>query len=359
MAMKHSPLRDLKIIDLSSVLAGPMTANMFSELGAKVLRIENAKSKGDSTRTWLREGEQYDEQVSSYHASVNYTKSIVQKDLSLAGDHQWLMQELESTDVLIGNFSPVVQGKLNLRLDDLRRRYPALIIGWISTYPNDRNRPAYDAVLQAETGWMSINGEEGKPPLKIPVAIIDVFASHQLRAGILTALLHKQSNQKGSLVEVFLVEAALAAQVNQSSYALNQKVNPSPMGSAHPNICPYGDLVECKGGDYLLFAVGTDAQYLRLAEVLNEPRMLADNFRTNPQRVIHRTTLIDILQDVCRQYSALSLHSKLTAANIPCARVQGILDAFKEQPHMTHETVIDNTSFLVGKTTCFHLDSNT
>lgn len=359
MVMQSSPLHDLKIIDLSSVLAGPMTANMFSELGAKVLRIENAKTGGDSTRTWLREGEYYDEEVSSYHASANYNKTIVQKDLSLLDDHQWLMQELEDADVLIGNFSPIVQEKLNLRLDDLRKIYPKLIVGWISTYPNDRNRPAYDAVLQAETGWMSINCEIGKPPLKIPVAVIDVFASHQLRAGILTALLHKQSNQKGSIVEVFLVEAALAAQVNQSSYALNQKVNPSPMGSAHPNICPYGDLVECKGGDYLLFAVGTDVQYLRLAEVLNEPRMLADNFRTNPQRVIHRTTLIDILQDICRQYSALSLHEKITAANIPCARVQGILDAFKEQPHMTHETVIDNTSFLVGKTTCFHLESNT
>ena len=357
--MKHSPLRDLKIIDLSSVLAGPMTANMFSELGAKVLRIENAKTKGDSTRTWLREGEQYDDHVSSYHASVNYNKSIVQKDLSLAGDHQWLMKELEDSDILIGNFSPVVQDKLNLRINDLRRRYPALIIGWISTYPDDRNRPAYDAVLQAETGWMSINGEEGRPPLKLPVAIIDVFASHQLRAGILAALLNKQSSQKGSLVEVFLVEAGLAGQVNQSSYALNQSVNPSLMGSAHPNICPYGDLVECKGGEYLLFAVGTDAQYLRLAGMLDEPRLLADNFRTNPQRVIHRITLIDILQEVCREYSALSLHEKLTAANIPCARVQGILDAFKEQPHMTHETVIDNTSFLVGKTTCFHLESNT
>jgi crotonobetainyl-CoA:carnitine CoA-transferase CaiB-like acyl-CoA transferase len=357
--MKHSPLRDLKIIDLSSVLAGPMTANMFSELGAKVLRIENAKTGGDSTRTWLQEGEHYDEEVSSYHASVNYNKSIVQKDLSMANDHQWLMQELEDADVLIGNFSPIVQEKLNLRLDDLRRRYPALIIGWISTYPDDRNRPAYDAVLQAETGWMSINGEEDKPPLKLPVAVVDVFASHQLRAGILTALLHKQSNQKGSLVEVFLVEAALAAQVNQSSYALNRNVNPCPMGSAHPNICPYGDLVECKGGDYLLFAVGTDAQYLRLAEVLEEPRLMAASFRTNPQRVMHRPTLIDILQDVCGQYSAPSLHSKLTAANIPCAQVRGILDAFKEQPHMTHETVIDNTSFLVGKTTCFHLESNT
>ena len=356
--MKNSPLLDLKVIDLSSVLAGPMTANMFSELGANVLRIENPKTKGDSTRTWLREGEQYDEHVSSYHASVNYNKTILQKDLSLPKDQQWLMRELENTDILIGNLSPIVQGKLNLRLADLRKTYPKLIIGWISTYPNDRNRPAYDAVLQAETGWMSTNGEEGKPPLKLPVAVIDVFASHQLRAGILTAILHKQSSQRGSLVEVFLVEAGLAAQVNQSSYALNQMVNPSPMGSAHPNICPYGDLVVCKGGDYLLFAVGTDAQYLRLAKTLNDSRLLADSFRTNPQRVIHRTTLIDILQDACKKYSALSLHKKLSAAKIPCAQVQGILDAFNQQPQMIHETVIDNTSFFVGKTTSFHLESN-
>lgn len=356
--MQRLPLQDLKIIDLSSVLAGPMTANMFSELGAEVLRVENVKTKGDSTRTWLREGEQYDEHVSSYHASVNYNKSIVQKDLSLPDDHQWLMKELENADILIGNFSPAVQGKLKLQVNDLRRRYPALIIGWISTYPNDRNRPAYDAVLQAETGWMSINGEEGKPPLKLPVAVIDVFASHQLRAGILAALLHKHNSQKGSFVEVFLVEAALAAQVNQSSYALNQNINPSPMGSAHPNICPYGDIVECEGGDYLLFAVGTDAQYLRLAEVLNEPRLLADTFLTNPRRVIHRTMLIDILQDICKLYPVESLHSKLTAANIPCAQVRGILDAFKQQPQMTHKTVIDNTSFLVGKTTSFHFESN-
>ena len=356
--MKHSPLSDLKIIDLSSVLAGPMTANMFSELGAKVLRIENAKTQGDSTRTWLREGEQYDEHVSSYHASVNYNKSIVQKDLSLPNDHQWLMQELKDADVLIGNFGPIVQEKLNLRLADIRKTHPNLIIGWISTYPNNRNRPAYDAVLQAETGWMSINGEEGKPPLKLPVAIIDVFASHQLRAGILTALLHKQRSQKGSLVEVFLVEAGLAAQVNQSSYALNQNINPFPLGSAHPNICPYGDLVECREGDYLLFAVGTNAQYLRLAKTLDDQRLWADTFLTNPQRVIHRTTLIKILQDVCRPYSALSLHNKLTAANIPCAQVGGILDAFNQQPQMAHETIIDNTSFLIGKTTCFHFDSN-
>ena len=101
MVMQSSPLQDLKIIDLSSVLAGPMTANMFSELGAKVLRIENAKTGGDSTRTWLREGEHYDEEVSSYHASANYNKTIVQKDLSLLDDHQWLMQELEDADVLL------------------------------------------------------------------------------------------------------------------------------------------------------------------------------------------------------------------------------------------------------------------
>ena len=119
--MQHSPVRDLKIIDLSSVLAGPMTANMFSELGAKVLRIENAKTKGDATRTWLREGEHYDEEVSSYHASVNYNKSIVQKDLSLPDDHQWLMKELENADILIGNFSPAVQGKLNLQINYLRK----------------------------------------------------------------------------------------------------------------------------------------------------------------------------------------------------------------------------------------------
>ena len=356
--MKNSPLQDFKIIDLASVLAGPMTANMFSELGANVLRIENVKTHGDSTRTWLREGEQYDEHVSSYHASVNYNKTILQKDLSLPDEHQWLMQELEDADVLIGNFSPIVQEKLNLRLADIRKTYPKLIVGWISTYPDNRNRPAYDAVLQAETGWMSINGEEGSPPLKLPVAVIDVFASHQLRTGILTALLHKQSNQKGSLVEVFLVEAGLAAQVNQSSYALNQKVNPHPMGSAHPNICPYGDVVQCEGGDYLLFAVGTDAQYLRLAETLDDSRLLADSFLINPQRVIHRSSLIEILQEICKQHTALSLHEKLTAANIPCAQVRGILDAFNQRPNMTHKTVIDNTLFHAGKTTCFHLESN-
>ena len=98
--MQRLPLQDFKIIDLSSVLAGPMTANMFSELGAEVLRVENVTSIWDSRRSWLREGEHYDEHVSSYHASVNYTKSIVQKTKP-AGDRHWLMQELEDADVLI------------------------------------------------------------------------------------------------------------------------------------------------------------------------------------------------------------------------------------------------------------------
>lgn len=327
--------KGLKVVDCSSVLAGPQVGTFFSELGAHVLKFENAKTNGDVTRTWHTPFESK-EKISSYYSSINYKKEIHFVDLSNEVDIARIHAELETADIILTNFKSGDSKKFQLDAELLSKKFPQLIQGIIRGFEFEIDRLAYDVVLQAETGFMFMNGPEDGPPAKMPVALIDVIAAHQLKEGILCALIQKTKNGKGSCVEVSLEKAALASLVNQASYFLMTGNIPKRMGSLHPNIAPYGELVSTQDEKWIVLAVGSDDQFRKLCGLLSNEEVSHDiRFTSNTARVKNRIALQEILQNEFQKIncSAFELHAQLNG--IPYGRVRNMKEVFEREAAST------------------------
>ncbi len=187
-------ISSLTVIDLSTVLAGPSVGMFFAELGAKVIKIEHPLNK-DVTRSWKQSDESV-ENLSSYFSSINYKKSYLSLNLLDPVQRIEFDALLETADVLISNFKREDYLKFQLTKFDLSKKYPSLIHAKISGFGETSDRVAYDLILQAETGFMSMNGTEESGPVKMPVALVDVLAAHQLKEAILIALLQRTTSGK-------------------------------------------------------------------------------------------------------------------------------------------------------------------
>src|SRR6478609_11070071 len=168
---------DLKVLELASVLAGPSVGQFFAELGAEVIKVENLKSGGDVTRTWKVSGEKEGD-LSAYFCSCNWGKKSIAVDLSSKEGKEIVQKLASKSDVVIASYKPGDAEKLGVAYEQLNNINPKLIYGQITGYGSDNNRVGYDAVIQAESGFMDMNGERGGDPLKMPVALIDVLAAH-------------------------------------------------------------------------------------------------------------------------------------------------------------------------------------
>lgn len=279
-------LRDLKVLELSGVLAGPSVGQFFAEAGARVTKVES--HSGDITRSWRIPGEKTRKGTSAYYLSVNHGKKNIRMELSRAGDRNKLAQLIRKHDIVLVNFARATEKKYRLSPADLVKMNPRIIVGKISGFGERSSRPAFDLVLQAESGMLSLNGTK-KHPAKLPIAFIDLFAAHQLKEGILTALLEKR---KGVLVHVSLMDAAIASLVNQAANVLIGKKEPGPQGMLHPNIAPYGEILETKDQKKIVLACGTQKQFAELCSILNLPHLISDpRFENNEKRVKNRKAL--------------------------------------------------------------------
>jgi crotonobetainyl-CoA:carnitine CoA-transferase CaiB-like acyl-CoA transferase len=181
-------LSDLKVLDLSTVLAGPSVGTFLAELGAKVIKIEHPQHK-DVTRSWKLPVEDKEATVSAYFSSINYKKDYLSLDLTDESDKRSFLEMVKEADVVLSNFKRSDYEKFGIEDEKLLTLNPQIIIGKINGYGNESDRVAYDLILQAESGFMSINGTEDSGPVKMPVAVIDVLAAHHLKEAILLASL--------------------------------------------------------------------------------------------------------------------------------------------------------------------------
>lgn len=332
----------LKVVDCSSVLAGPQVGTFFAELGAHVIKFENAKTGGDVTRTWHTPSESK-EKISSYYSSINYKKEIRFVDLTTEKDIALIHSELETADVVLSNFKGSDATKFKLNAELLSQKFPGLIQGVIRGFEFEKDRVAYDVVLQAETGFMFMNGSSDGPPTKMPVALIDVLAAHQLKEGILCALIQKAKTGKGSCVEVSLEKAALASLANQASYFLMTGNIPQRLGSLHPNIAPYGELFQTQDEKWLVLAVGSDEQFRKLCVILNNPNASSDTrFSSNTERVKHRIVLREILQKAFDQINSSDFEIDAQANGVPYGRVRNMKEVFERDAalkNILHEKI--------------------
>ncbi|MEM7656213.1 MAG: CaiB/BaiF CoA-transferase family protein, partial [Bacteroidota bacterium] len=290
-------LSELFVLDLSSVLAGPAVGMFFAELGARVVKIENPKTQGDVTRSWKLPQEDPSMPDSAYHHSINWGKDIHFLDIADPSNRPQVEGWIQQADIVLTNFKPGSEKKLGLDYPTLAQLNPRLIHASVNAYGADNPRPGFDALIQAETGWMYMNGEADGPPVKLPVALIDVLAAHQLKQGILLALLQRERSGTGSQVQVSLFDASLAALTNQASNWLNVGVKPTRKGSQHPNIAPYGDIFSTQDGRDILLGTGTQRQFEQLCHLLAVPDLATDpRFLTNRLRLQHRSALIEALR---------------------------------------------------------------
>jgi crotonobetainyl-CoA:carnitine CoA-transferase CaiB-like acyl-CoA transferase len=322
--------KGLRVVELANVLAGPAVGMFFAELGAEVIKIENKSTGGDLTRKWKLPVEQKESTTSSYYHSVNWNKEILFLDLKEAVDHAVAIEKISAADLLITNFKSGDAEKFGMSSSVLLSRYPSLIIAEITGF-DDQDRVAYDAVLQAETGFMSLNGNPGAQPMKMPVALIDLLAAHQLKEGILIALLQRAKTGKGCKVTASLYRSAIASLANQASAYLNTHVVPLASGSLHPTIAPYGEIFRCADGQLVLLAVGTDKQFLRLLDILKAEEMGSDPlFSTNTNRVINRKILAEKLNKYIELLTSENLLSACHRAKVPAASVRSIDQVFMD-----------------------------
>lgn len=319
----------LKVVELASVLAGPSVGQFFAELGAEVIKVENLKTGGDITRTWKGKMEGASG-ISAYFSAVNWGKKSLAVDLSKSEGKDIVSALSLNSDIIIASYKPGDGEKLGVDYPTLSRQNPSLIYGQVTGYGADNDRVGYDAVIQAESGFMDLNGEPDGNPLKMPVALIDVLAAHHLKEGLLLALLKKQQTGKGELVEVSLIQAAIASLANQASNWLVANQLPHRQGSKHPNIAPYGENYLTKDGKRVLLAIGSDRQFVDLCNMLGLSDLGVNPlYSTNPARVKNRESLNNHLQTSISACIGVDFVSKCTQLKIPAGIIQNLEQVFE------------------------------
>lgn len=232
---------------------------------------------------------------------------------------------------MISNFKKGDEERLGIPESIIRSINPTLLWGKITGYGNESDRVAYDLILQAETGYMSMNGEEDGLPVKMPVAMIDVLAAHQLKEALLIALLSREKTGEGSTVTVSLYDAAISSLINQASNYLMEGHVPKRLGSLHPNIAPYGELFKTKDDKWITFAIGSDNHFQKLCDFLSISELVEDNrFSSNHSRVKNRSILANLIQDEVKTKTANQILEEMHFLHVPAARIKTLNEVFED-----------------------------
>jgi crotonobetainyl-CoA:carnitine CoA-transferase CaiB-like acyl-CoA transferase len=321
------PLSGIRVLDLSRVLAGPLATQTLGDLGADVIKVERP-GVGDDTRHW---GPPFEGDDAAYYLSLNRNKRSVEVDLRDPRGVETIRRLAAGSDVLIENFRPGLMAGLGLPLEGLRGRSPRLITCSLTAFGEDvgdsATRPGYDIIVQALSGLMSVTGPAEGDPVKVGVALLDAIAGLHATIGILAALTERATTGRGRHVSVALFDASVAAMLNQAANFLVGGHVPVPMGTAHPNICPYQAF---HGSDRpFILAAGNDRLFRRTCEVVGEPAWADDpRFITNEARVRNRDALVPMLDDAFAARPAAEWLASLEAAAVPCAPILTIDEVF-------------------------------
>ncbi|MFB9862368.1 CaiB/BaiF CoA transferase family protein [Rufibacter immobilis] len=322
---------DVLVVELASVLAGPSVGQFFAEMGATVLKVENIKTRGDVTRSWKVSSEPVEGTVSAYFSAANWGKKSLCVDLSVPRVQEMVHQIIGQADVVLVSFKLGDAEKLRMDYKTLAQLNPRLLYGHITGYGSDEPRAGYDAVLQAEAGFMYLNGEKDGGPLKMPVALIDLMAAHQLKEGLLAALYSREKTGKGQYLEVSLLRAAVASLANQATNYLVAGSAPVRMGSEHPNIVPYGTVFKTADQKELVLAIGDDRQFQALCGLLGKPELAQEPaYKTNNQRVKHREELNKELTGLIARHERETLLQALIDHHVPAGAVNTVPEALAQ-----------------------------
>jgi crotonobetainyl-CoA:carnitine CoA-transferase CaiB-like acyl-CoA transferase len=315
----QGPLAGVRVLDASRVLAGPFCGQVLGDLGADVIKVERP-GVGDETRAW---GPPFLGPLSAYYLSCNRNKRSVTLDLGRAEGVQLLHELARRSDVLLENFRAGSADRLGLTADALLAVNPRLIVCSISGFGRTgpwREVPGYDFAVQALSGLMSITGPAEGPPSKVGVAVTDVLTGLYAAVAVLACLNARARSGHGYVIDLALLDCAVAAQVNVAQAYLTSGTVPPRQGNAHLQIVPYQ--LFATADSYLVLAVGNDGQWQRFCQAAERPDLAGnDRFTTNTQRVENRNVLVPLLEPVLKMHTTQEWEERLSRAGVPHAPV--------------------------------------
>jgi len=333
------PLAGLRVVDLSRILAGPSATQLMADMGAEVLKVETPKS-GDDTRRYAppflqkghtRTGGQ-DSDVAAYFASCNRNKYSIAVNFKTKEGQDVVKKLLESADVLIENFKPGGLKKFGLGYDDLKDKYPHLIYCSISGFGHTgpySSRPAYDMLMQAMGGSMSLTGEPDGAPMKTGLSLFDLTSGLHGVIGILAALNNKHQTGLGQHVDIAMLDVSVALLCNQGMNFLAKKQRQQRVGNNHPNVVPY-QVMEAKDG-YFILTASNDEQFERFLKVAGRLELLQDErFAKMEARVIHRPHVTPALNEITRQHTKEFWLQNLEKEMVGCAPILHLDEVFAD-----------------------------
>jgi crotonobetainyl-CoA:carnitine CoA-transferase CaiB-like acyl-CoA transferase len=333
-------LSGLRVVDLSRVLGGPFCTQILGDHGAEVIKVE--PPQGDDTRGW---GPPFAGDTAAYFVGVNRNKRGIVLDLNQEAGREALLRLLEPADVLVENFKVGTLERWGIGQQDLAQRFPRLIHCRISGFGADGplgGLPGYDAVIQALSGLMSINGDPEGRPTRIGVPVVDLATGLYAVIGILMALHERTTSGRGQFVDAALFDCGISLLHPYLANYLASGVLPIRTGNAHPNITPYDTFRT--GTVDLFLAVGNDAQFHKLCSLLGAANVADDErFATNQLRTSNRDALKIELEHLLAQHDGTSLAILLNAAGVPAGPVLSVAQLV-EHPHTHHRKMIVDVS---------------
>ena len=337
-------LQDVRVLDVTQVMAGPFCAMLLCDMGADVIKIESPA--GDSSR---RMAGARGSDSASFNA-VNRGKRGIVVDLKASGGADVLRRLASHADVFIENYRPGVLGRLGLDYDALRGVNRRLVYASISGYGQTgpaSHKGGFDLVAQGVSGLMSVTGEPDRPPVKVGVPLTDLGAGLFAACGILAALHARERTGEGQLVDTSLVDAGVALSVWEATELFSRGAVPGPLGSAHRMSAPY-QAVRCADG-YITLGAANDRIFRRLAELLGHPEWLDDTrFENDSGRVENRGLLVDLIEDVTSRQSRQYWLDRLEAHDIPCGPINDYREVMQDPQVRAREMVVETRHPTLG-----------
>ncbi len=352
------PLKGIKVLDLSRVLAGPFATQMLADLGAEVIKIERPGT-GDDTRGWgppyVKDAQGRDTSESTYFVSCNRGKKSVTLDLADAAAQDQIRELAGQCDILIENYKVGDLARYGLDYASLHALYPGLIYCSITGFGQTgpfASRAGYDPIVQAMCGLMSVNGEPeempGTMPQRVGVAVVDLMAGHYAVIGMLAALLHRKLTGEGQHIDIGLLDVGIGSMANISSAYLGAGVVSKRNGGVHPSVVP-SQVFACADG-HVIVAAANETQFRKFCEVAGMPDLARDvRFASNPARVSNRAILTPILEAIFRARTAADWTDALSLAGVPCGPVLSIDQAFEHPQVKARGMVVEVPYAPAGK----------
>ena len=335
--MPAQPLDGITILDLTHVLAGPYCTMILGDLGARVIKVERPVT-GDDSRAFppMIDGD------SAYFATINHGKKSIALDLRAEADRAIFDKLLSRADILVENYRPGVMERLGYGWEDIHQQYPGLIYGAVSGFGHsgpDALRPAYDMVVQARGGIMSITGEKDREPVRVGASVGDIVAGMFLAHGLLAALVSRNATGQGQKIDVAMLDSMLA--IVEHAIALTSATGqvPGPSGARHPSITPFETFHASDG--LFVIAAGNDTLFARLCDTLQLP--LADDarFSTNAARCDNCRLLKRLIEAVTLEFPKAYWIERLEKAGIPTGPIQNVAEAMSDPQLLSRKMIVD------------------